>query len=165
MDKEAKITWIAGLKEGDEVCHTNKYDISRLLFGKMLGGGLFGGSLFGTNPEPKENAGELFCKILKVRGRLNDGGIVVGDTVFTTEGKVEHTTKSELSALAMEGELMEVTDELRELASRLEFVNLIKVIDWDKVEYRFLQQIAQTINEAAEVYTAAHPDESKEGKS
>ena len=141
--------WLCNLKPGDEVCFTNKYNITR----SLLGFGLFGGP-FGSDDGPAKNTeeeqmGKQFCKIQNVRGILPDGAIVVADAVFTPRGKIEAYQRSEFAALSMDGELVPVTDELRELAQRLEFIDIFSRIKWELFDIASMNKIVQIINEVA----------------
>lgn len=162
IEAQEKSNWLANLKEGDEVCFTNRYNFTKNLFGSALGFGLFGGSVTDQlEREKAEAAGKDFCRILKVRARLSDGAIIVDDVVFTSEGKIESVVRSQHPALSMDGELVPVTDELRELASRLKFMDDIQTVNWKMVDTGSINQIIEIINKAVTKYTAEHPIENK----
>lgn len=160
--KEERKLWLDGLKEGDEVCFSNTHNFARSLFGSAFGFSMFGGSVTDQLEREKAEAeGKEFCKILNVRGRLSDGSIVVDDIVFTPEGKIESVARSQHSALSMDGELIPVTDELREKASRLKFEDDIKTINWKIIDLKSIQEIVKIINTASAKYITEHPVEDK----
>lgn len=132
--KETKLSreeWIKSIKVGDEVCVTNSYNIS-----VMLGFSLEAFTGKNENTAPRE-----ICEIKNVRGILEDGAIIVDDTVYKPDGTPEN--KEDKNA----PELYPVTDELREKMWRLKFSNDIKNIDWSKVSSDGIEKIIDIIND------------------
>ena len=132
MNKKETVEWLSTLKVGDEVCFTNEYNLAYVLFGAL------------GDPNKEDRV----CKISEVRGILSDGCIVVADTIFNKEGKIENVSKSEFASLSMDGELVKPTDKLRELARRLKFIETFKIIDWNKIDTDAMNKIVMIINDS-----------------
>lgn len=131
--QETKISrdeWIKSIKVGDEVCVTNSYNISVML----------GFSIEAFTGKTENDVPIEICEIRNVRGVLDDGAIIVDDSIYKSDG----TPEKKEGRYAPE--LYPVTDELRENAWRVKFYNDIRNINWKKVSSEGIEKMIDIIN-------------------
>lgn len=130
---QAAAEWLKTVKPGDEVCVTNKYNVTKYL------SDLFN-TMVPTNLQ-NEKSGEDICHITTIRAVLEDGSVVVGNKLFNSDG-----TLAENTPMSGNPSLHPVTDELRTLEWRYKFYKAIEGIGWEKVSDETISAMIDLIN-------------------